>query len=98
MIKIKENQYGNLDIKIDNREYLNVPSSKPKDIVVASSGKGYPEGQYYIRLGFDWTEEEIKQEEIYDKYKEVDFRFDDTETLFSFLNVYLNWFEWGYGE
>lgn len=93
-IEIKEGQCGGLDIRIGNKEYLCVPSSKPKDIIVANSGKGYPEGQYYIELFFEWTEEEKEYCEIYDEYKEEELRFNNIEMLFSFLKQYLNRFNW----
>ena len=96
MIEIKENEAGNLHIKIDDKEYLNMPSSKPVKMICYNGGKGYEQGECYIRFFYLWqSDQEAYDEcEYSQEYKERDFWFDKDETMFEFLQKYLSRFEW----
>ena len=83
---------GKYAISIGKRQVLDIPKSCPVKYLIGDSGKGYCEGQYYVRFYYKWTKEEIENYECYDEYNEIDFRFDDEEDIIPFLRKYLGIF------
>ena len=95
MIEIKEGQCGGLDIRIEDMEYLNIPSSKPVKMICYNGGKGYEQGECYLRFFYLWQSDQEAYDECgcQQEYKERDFWFRNDETMFAFLQKYLNRFE-----
>lgn len=95
MIDIKEND-NELTISYESKTYSNIPKIKPVKMICYNGGKYYEQGECYIRFFYLWESDQEAYDECgcQQEYKERDFWFKKDETMFAFLQKYLNRFNW----